>query len=84
MQYTPLEVLKMHRTLEARIEANGEIRLLEPVQLSGAHRALVTVLENDVQPAPRVRSKYAGAFTSGHEDTSERVDEVLEELGFPE
>lgn len=74
----------MHKTLEARIEANGEIRLLEPVQLVGSHRALVTVLEEEVSPKPRVRSKYAGAFTGGHTDTSERVDEVLEELGFPE
>jgi hypothetical protein len=30
----------MHKTLEARIEANGEARLLEPLQLSGPHQAL--------------------------------------------
>jgi hypothetical protein len=72
----------MHKTLEARIEANGEVRLLEPLQLSGPHRALVTVLED--QAAPRVKSKYAGAFSNGHADTAERADDELAELGFAE
>lgn len=35
----------MLRTLEAVIEADGRVRLLEPVSLSGTRRALVTVLE---------------------------------------
>jgi hypothetical protein len=75
----------MHTTLEARIEANGEVKLLEPVKLSGSRRALVTVLEDEVlSNKPRVKSKYAGAFSSGHRDTSTRVDELLEELGFGE
>jgi hypothetical protein len=51
----------MHTTLEARIEANGEVKLLEPVKLSGSRRALVTVLEDEVlSNKPRVKSKYAG------------------------
>lgn len=33
------------RTIEAIIEADGRIRLLESVELPGARRALVTVLE---------------------------------------
>ena len=36
--------LKM-RTVEAVIEANGEVRLVEPVRLLSASRALVTILE---------------------------------------
>lgn len=33
----------MLRTIEAVIEPTGEVRLLEPVSVSGARRALVTV-----------------------------------------
>jgi hypothetical protein len=73
----------MHTTLEARIEVNGEVRLLEPVKLSGSRRALVTVLEDEVlSNKPRVKSKHAGAFSSKNKDTSTRVDEWLEKLGF--
>lgn len=35
----------MIQTVEAVIEANGRVRLLGPVDLSGPRRALVTVLE---------------------------------------
>jgi hypothetical protein len=35
----------MLRTIEAVIEADGRVRLLEPVELTTSHRALVTVLE---------------------------------------
>ncbi len=37
----------MHRTIEARIDEHGNIRLLEPVQLSGSRRALVTILDSE-------------------------------------
>ncbi len=30
----------------------------------------------------RPRSKYAGAFDSGHTDGAERFEEILDELGF--
>jgi hypothetical protein len=33
------------RTVEAVIESNGEVRLVEPVQLASPRRALVTILE---------------------------------------
>jgi hypothetical protein len=72
----------MHTTLEARIEANGEVRLLESVKLSGSCRALVTILEDEIFDKPRVKSKYAGAFSSKNKDTSTRVNEWLEKLGF--
>jgi hypothetical protein len=34
----------MLRTIEAVIESDGSVRLLEPVSLTGARRALVTIL----------------------------------------
>ena len=33
------------KTVEAVIEANGEVRLVEPVHVSSPRRALVTILE---------------------------------------
>ena len=33
------------KTVEAVIETNGEVRLVEPVQLPSPRRALVTILE---------------------------------------
>ena len=71
----------MLKTYAARIH-NGSVKLLEPTQLTEATRVLVTVLD-DVA-TPRVQSNYAGAFSSGHRDTAERVDEILDELGFAE
>ena len=35
----------MIRTVEAVIGPKGEVQLLEPIELPGAHRALVTILE---------------------------------------
>jgi hypothetical protein len=37
----------MIRTVEAVIDEQGEVRLLEPVALPAARRALVTILEED-------------------------------------
>ena len=71
----------MPKTYAARIH-NGSVELLEPTQLTEAKRVLVTVLD-DVT-TPRVQSKYAGAFSSGHSDTAARADESLSELGFGE
>jgi hypothetical protein len=36
----------MNRTIEAVIDENGNVRLLEAVNLPGARRALVTILED--------------------------------------
>ncbi len=35
----------MIRTIEAMINEEGEVRLLEPIHLPGTRRALVTILE---------------------------------------
>jgi len=40
-----LKATTMVRTVEAIIDEHGEVRLLEPLQLSSARRALVTILE---------------------------------------
>ena len=37
----------MIRTIEAVIDEQGHVRLLEPVQLSGVRRAFVTILEEE-------------------------------------
>lgn len=41
----------MHRTIEAVIEPDGSVRLLEPVTLPVAQRALVTVLDEPADEA---------------------------------
>lgn len=41
----------MLRTIEAIIEPDGRVRLLESVELSGTHRALVTLLEESADEA---------------------------------
>jgi len=35
----------VHKTIEAIIEADGTVRLLEPVEPGGARRALLTILD---------------------------------------
>ena len=40
----------MLRTLEAVIDQHGTVRLLEAVQLPGARRALVVILEDEATP----------------------------------
>lgn len=38
----------MFRTVEAVIDERGVVRLLEPIQLPMSHKALVTILEEEV------------------------------------
>jgi hypothetical protein len=37
----------MLRTVEAVIDAQGQVHLLEPISLTGSRRALVTILEEE-------------------------------------
>lgn len=37
----------MLKTVEATIDANGQVKLIEHIVLNGTHRALVTILEED-------------------------------------
>ena len=39
----------MLRTVEAVIEPDGQVRLLEPIAVSGARRAIVTVLDEPAE-----------------------------------
>jgi len=59
------------RTVEAIVDEKGEVRLAEPLQLSRAQRALVTIL--DEEPLPEL-----------HEDSllSERA--IAEDWNRPE
>jgi hypothetical protein len=41
----------MLRTVEAVIDAQGHVHVLEPISLPGARRALVTILEEDPGPS---------------------------------
>ncbi len=55
----------MLRTIEATIDEEGNVRLLEPVRLEHAARALVTILEpsddaaDDAMPSPAELSERA-------------------------
>ena len=49
----------MPRTIEALIEADGQVRLLEEVELSGPQRALVMLLDE-----PEDESSHATALLS--------------------
>jgi len=44
----------MHTTLEAIIEPNGQIRILEPIKLIKPVRALITILENEPKPSQAI------------------------------
>lgn len=41
----------MLRTVEAVIDAQGHVQVLEPISLPGARRALVTILEEEPGPS---------------------------------
>ena len=43
----------MMQTIEAEIDVNGNVRLLEPIRLPQARRALLTVLEEEPGQFPR-------------------------------
>jgi hypothetical protein len=42
---------RMIRTVEAVVEADGRVRLLEHVRMPGARRALVTILDEPAEDA---------------------------------
>ena len=45
----------MIQTIEAIVDEQGSVRLLEPLHLTGSHRAVVTILSNE----PAVRQETA-------------------------
>ncbi len=66
----------MLRTIEAIIEPDGQVRLLEEVQLSGSRRALVTVLDeppdeaSDISTALLSESALAADWNRPEEDAA--------------
>ncbi len=78
----------MLRTLEAVLEANGIVRLLESVELSSARRVLVTILNDEAQPerlAEKSRwaraAEYFASDEAGHLDgKSELVKEYVRDF----
>ena len=61
----------MIQTVEAVIDERGSVRLLQPVEISGSHRALVTIL--DEQPV-----------ASGHEAASPSESALANDWNRPE
>jgi len=49
----------MLKSIEARIETDGQVRLLEPVQLSHPCRAIVTIIEEPGIPETALLSEPA-------------------------
>jgi hypothetical protein len=62
----------MIRTIEAIIDENGVVHLLEPVRVSGRCRALVTILEeppaSDIEPALLAEAALAQDWNRPEED----------------
>ena len=48
---TPLEAT-VNQALDATIDEHGNVRLLQPIQLSGSHRAVVVILPEPAVAAP--------------------------------
>lgn len=78
----------MQRTIEAVLEANGTVRLLEPIDLPGPCRVLVTIPDKEsATDRPTTKSRWARAaefFASdraGHLDgMSEQAREYLQDF----
>ncbi len=51
----------MLQTVEAEVDVNGNVRLLEPLRLAKPTRALVTLLENGAAPAADVGKEQGNA-----------------------
>lgn len=78
----------MLRTVEAVLETNGSVRLLETVELPSARRVLVTIL-NDEAPPERLAEKsrwaraaeYFASDEAGHLDgKSDLVKEYVRDF----
>jgi hypothetical protein len=67
----------MHTTLEAIIEPNGQIRILEQIKLFKSVRALITILENEPKPPQAIHFQVPEVET----DFSKLINSLAE---FPE
>jgi hypothetical protein len=75
------EGMEMMRTLEATIDEKGIIRLLEPIEISGTHRVLVTILEEEPEPAKlRPYGLCAGDFTVPDDFNEPLPEDILRQF----
>jgi hypothetical protein len=66
----------MSQTIDAVIDADGAVRLLQPIHLSGARRALVTILDD--QPVAE------GDLDAGYREMAQDEAREIEALGLAE
>lgn len=72
----------MLQTVEAIVDQNGVVHLLEPVHPQQAMRAIVTLVEptesatNDINDAQSLLT-LAGMFESGTKETSSKVNAIV-------
>lgn len=72
----------MIKTLEAEIDTNGNVRLLQPVRLARKRRALLTVLEEEPRPTQNAagqtnRELYDAMNLAYADDSDETEKEFL-------
>ncbi|MFN8492337.1 MAG: hypothetical protein U0350_32350 [Caldilineaceae bacterium] len=72
----------MLRTLEALIDEQGDVQLLEAIQLPTKYRALVTILETTNEESTLLRpfGLCAGEFTVPEDFNEPLPDEILAEF----
>jgi hypothetical protein len=61
----------MIRTIEAVIDASGNVQLLEPIRIKGVRRALVTILEEPPVAAPNLPALSLEALEQASLDEAE-------------
>jgi len=71
----------MVQTLEAEIDVNGNVRLLEHIELTQSRRALLTVLDESPRYSPRkAKLKNREIFESLRAAYADDIDEAEKEF----
>ncbi len=73
----------MIRTVEAEIDEQGNVRLLEPVRLSGPSRALVTILDERAVPAESALMSEAVLSEDWNRPEEDEAWSHLQQVRFP-
>ncbi len=84
------EILKMPITIEAEIDVDGSVRLLEPLKITKKSRAILTLLDGENVPQPLLSeaekqlaeerfARWIGSVSSGdvRSADNERIDADL-------
>lgn len=66
------------QTLQAIIEKDGTVRLLQPIHLSGSHRAIVTVLDSTPETGLRPYGLARGEFVVPEDFDDPLPDDLLD------